>query len=47
MRLYSGELKVGDKIRFLQADRKYEVLEIGINNPEETPVDVLKEGQVG
>jgi translation elongation factor EF-4 len=47
VRLYSGELKVGDKIRFLQADRKYEVLEIGINNPEETPVDVLKEGQVG
>jgi GTP-binding protein LepA len=31
----------------LQADRKYEVLEIGINNPEETPVDVLREGQVG
>jgi len=45
--VFSGEVKVGDKIRFLQADRKYEVLDIGINNPEEKPVDVLKEGQVG
>lgn len=45
--MFSGEVKVGDKIRFLQADRKYEVLDIGINNPEEKPVDVLKEGQVG
>ena len=47
VRLYSGQIKVGDKVRFLQADRRYEVLEIGINNPEETPVDVLLEGQVG
>jgi len=45
--VFSGQVKVGDKIRFLQADRKYEVLDIGINNPEEKPVDVLKEGQVG
>ena len=47
VRVFSGSVQVGDKIRFLQADRKYEVLEIGINNPEEVPVDILKEGQVG
>jgi GTP-binding protein LepA len=45
--VFSGSVQVGDKIRFLQADRKYEVLEIGINNPEEVPVDILNEGQVG
>ena len=47
MRLFSGQVRVGDKVRFLQADKKYEVLEIGINNPEETAVEMLKEGQVG
>jgi len=40
-------LKKGDKIRFLQAGKKYEVLEVGINNPEDAPVDILREGQVG
>ena len=43
----SGSVKVGDKIRFLQASKRYEVLEVGVNNPEEIPVDILKEGQVG
>lgn len=47
MRLFSGTIKKGDKIRFLQSDRKYEVLEVGIQNPEEVLVDTLKEGQVG
>lgn len=47
IRLFSGTIKKGDKIRFLQSDRKYEVLEVGIQNPEEVLVDTLKEGQVG
>ena len=47
VRLFSGTIKKGDKIRFLQSDRKYEVLEVGIQNPEEVLVDTLKEGQVG
>jgi GTP-binding protein LepA len=47
VRVFSGSLKKGDKVRFLQVDRKYEILEVGIHNPEEVPVDVLKEGQVG
>ena len=47
IRVISGSVRVGDKIRFLQANRKYEVTDIGINNPDETPVEVLQEGQVG
>lgn len=43
----SGSLKKGDKIKFLQAGKKYEVLDVGINNPEEVQVDELREGQVG
>jgi len=31
----------------LQSDRKYEVLEVGIQNPEEVIVDELGVGQVG
>ncbi|OXC68122.1 GTP-binding protein LepA [Cryptococcus neoformans] len=47
VRIFSGSLKKGDKVRFLQAGRKYEILEVGINNPDEVPVDELKDGQVG
>ncbi|KAK8849772.1 GTP-binding protein LepA [Kwoniella newhampshirensis] len=47
VRVFSGTLKKGDKIRFIQADSKYEILEVGIHNPEEVPVDKLNDGQVG
>ena len=47
VRIFSGSLKRGDKVKFLQANRKYEVLEVGLQNPEEVPVDELYEGQVG
>ncbi|WVQ77506.1 GTP-binding protein LepA [Cryptococcus sp. DSM 104548] len=47
VRIFSGSLKKGDKVRFLQADRKYEILEVGLNNPDEVPVDQLTDGQVG
>ncbi|ORY34653.1 hypothetical protein BCR39DRAFT_513835 [Naematelia encephala] len=47
VRVFSGSVRKGDKVRFLQADRKYEVLDVGIYNPEEVSTDVLHEGQVG
>ncbi|TYJ53184.1 GTP-binding protein LepA [Cryptococcus floricola] len=47
VRIFSGSLKKGDKVRFLQADRKYEILEVGLNNPDEVPVERLTDGQVG
>lgn len=47
VRIVSGSLKKGDKVKFLQAGKKYDVLDVGIHNPEEVPVDALREGQVG
>lgn len=47
MRIFTGTLKKGDRIHFLQADKKYDVLDVGILHPEEVSVDILKEGQVG
>lgn len=47
VRIISGSLRKGDKIKFLQAGKKFEVLDVGINNPEEVTVDALREGQVG
>lgn len=47
VRIMSGTLKKGDKVRFLQAGKKYEILDVGINNPDEVTVDALREGQVG
>lgn len=47
VRIFGGSLRKGDKVRFLQANRKYDILEVGIYNPDEVPVDVLQEGQVG
>lgn len=47
VRIMSGSLRKGDKVRFLQPGKKYDILEVGIINPEEVPVDVLNEGQVG
>ncbi|KAI9638759.1 uncharacterized protein MKK02DRAFT_9599, partial [Dioszegia hungarica] len=47
VRLFSGSIRKGDKVRFLQAGKKYDVLEVGVHNPEEVPVDVLLDGQVG
>jgi translation elongation factor EF-4 len=47
VRLFSGSVKKGDKVKFLQAGKRYEVLEAGVYNPEEIPVDELYQGQVG
>ncbi|HJM68459.1 MAG TPA: translation elongation factor 4 [Candidatus Babeliales bacterium] len=42
-----GKLKKGDTIALAQAQRKYEILEIGLMYPDETPTDELYAGQVG
>ncbi|WVN87477.1 GTP-binding protein LepA [Cryptococcus depauperatus CBS 7841] len=47
VRIFSGSIKKGDKVQFIQAGRKYEVLEVGISNPDEVPVGELGNGQVG
>ncbi len=47
VRVQEGEIKVGDKIRFMATNAEYEVLECGIRNPKEIKKDCLKVGEVG
>lgn len=42
-----GKVKVGDHIRFMQADSVYEVTEVGVKKPEEVKKDYLSAGEVG
>lgn len=45
--LQDGVLKKGDAITLAQTNRSYEVLELGLMYPNETPMDALYAGQVG
>ena len=45
--LQNGVLKKGDMIKLYQSDTAYEILEIGLMYPDETPTDALYAGQVG
>ncbi|MGA8164057.1 MAG: translation elongation factor 4 [Waddliaceae bacterium] len=47
IRLISGEIEKGSKIKMMAADRTYEVLEVGIFTPQQRPVDKLRAGEVG
>ncbi len=42
-----GSLKIGDSITLAQTGQTYEVLEIGLMYPDESPMDALYAGQVG
>ena len=42
-----GQVKVGDKIKFMQADAIYEVIEVGVKVPNEIKKDKLVAGEVG
>ena len=47
MRLFSGALKAGDKVRVMSSGEDYEVKEVGIFTPEMEKCKVLEEGSVG
>jgi GTP-binding protein LepA len=47
MRLFSGSLKAGDKLRVMSTGADYEVKEVGIFTPEMEKCKVLEEGAVG
>lgn len=48
IRVVDGELRKGDKIRFVNSKMEYEVLEVGTLAPgSERPTDVLRAGEVG
>ena len=42
-----GNVKVGDKIRFMQTGSVYEVTEIGVKTPNEVKKSILSTGEVG
>ena len=47
IRVREGKIKVGDKIRFMATKAEYDVLELGIRNPNEVKVKELQAGDVG
>lgn len=47
IRVISGTIKKGTPIIFMQTKRKFDILEVGIFSPNETPTDELGPGEVG
>jgi GTP-binding protein LepA len=47
MRVFDGEVKKGDVLRFAASRRSFTALEVGIVNPEEMPVEKLSAGEIG
>lgn len=47
MRVFDGEVKKGDVLKFAASKRTFTALEVGIVTPEETPVDKLSAGEIG
>jgi GTP-binding protein LepA len=47
VRVFAGEVKKGDKLKFKVAGREFQALEVGIFMPAEKPVESLKAGEIG
>jgi GTP-binding protein LepA len=47
MRVFDGEVKKGDVLKFAASKRSFTALEVGIVTPEEMPVDKLSAGEIG
>lgn len=47
IRVVNGKVKVGDKIKMLETNTEYEVVELGKHNPKEEKKDMLSAGEVG
>jgi GTP-binding protein LepA len=47
IRVFDGKIKAGDKVLIMQANRVYDVTEVGIFNPKMQVKDELKAGDVG
>ena len=47
VRIVNGKVKAGTKIRMLQTDKVYEVVEVGLFTPKPTATEELKAGEVG
>jgi GTP-binding protein LepA len=46
-RVVDGQVKRGDKVRFLASEAEHEVSEIGVMTPQQVPVATLRAGEVG
>lgn len=46
-RVVDGEVKKGDKIRFLASRAEHDVTEVGVMQPNQVPVESLRAGEVG
>jgi len=47
MRVFGGEFRKGDYLRFVAADADFIALEVGVLTPDETPTERLGEGEIG
>jgi GTP-binding protein LepA len=47
IRVVNGHLRTGARLRFMQAGATHEAIEVGVRNPDNTPVDALGPGEVG
>jgi len=47
VRIMDGEVRAGDRIKFLATGKQFDTVEVGIFNPKQLAVDVLRAGDVG
>ena len=47
IRVVDGQLKVGDRVRFMATRKEFEVTEMGVFGPHPVPVEELRTGEVG
>ena len=47
VRIFDGKVKAGDKIKMMATGKVYDVTEVGIFTPKNTPLDELAAGEVG
>jgi len=47
VRVFEGEVKKGSRLRLAAGNEKFEVQEVGVFTPELTPVESLKNGEIG
>ena len=47
IRIFQGQIKVGERFQFIDSKKEFEVFELGIKNPEEIKKTMLSQGEVG
>lgn len=47
MKLFSGQIKKGDKLEFMNTGARIEALEVGCFSPKYNPIGIINEGEIG